>query len=245
MSDCDLKSPTHMLVTICDATIDVEAMLQGPDDVEALIDRLRHAASFHWPVSAADPLADDPHAPAVDYDAQTFLANTSFPVPCETLAHLVRAKLSPPERRLISRRQAEVVALRRLPLALDDIARALGGMSRSAVTQHLTGARKAGVVIPNDRVLAPVAPAVSHETRALEKWEISPVRVAEIVAEQLSDDEFERLTARQSEAVALRRAGLSLARAATAMRLTSTGAVANLIREARGRGVAVGERAAT
>jgi hypothetical protein len=90
----------------------------------------------------------------------------------------------------------------------------------------------------------PVAPAVSHETRALEKWEISPVRVAEIVAEQLSDEEFERLTARQSEAVALRRAGRSLARAAAAMRLASTGAVANLIREASGRGVAVGERAA-
>jgi hypothetical protein len=90
------------------------------------------------------------------------------------------------------------------------------------------------------------AASVSCETPAPPQREdgpITPVRLAEIVAEQLTDDEFARLTPRQSEAVALRRAGLTHSRVAVAMRLAGTSGVVHLINSARDRGVEVGERA--
>lgn len=61
----------------------------------------------------------------------------------------------------------------------------------------------------------------------------------ELIAAWLNDDEFAALSARQAEAVALRRAGYTLERAAFAMGLASSTGVAYLLRKAKQRGVAV------
>ncbi|WP_424360233.1 hypothetical protein [Methylocystis parvus] len=160
----------------------------------------------------------------------------------EKLDQIVAEQLSADERRALTIGQARAVALVRLGLTIDEAAKALGLKDRHGVASRLDGAARRGVSTQARRACgAPGIDGPKTVTRiaALDlaaTGRLTRGKLATIVAEQLSDEEFERLSPRQAEAVAQRRLRFNYAEMSDALDL-GQGPIATLLCRARDKGV--------
>lgn len=141
---------TRLRVAICDLSIEIDARLTGPEDIEALMARLRHAADFLWPMIAG---AWKPRARAV---AESDCGANEPPEAVKTMraqftveefGELVAAWLNDSEFAALSPRQAEALALRRAGYTLERSAAAMGLASSTGVANLIRKAKQRGVAV--------------------------------------------------------------------------------------------------